>query len=327
MSVSWDLHYDRRVSAKFLAHFQQGGIAHSLVEYARHAPYPLDLQMRADPKAKTEHATLYVGLTAVLNVLHKPTGLALKAHPTFTQGNFGFQGSWGSASSVEAWQEEWPRVEDYLERVIPEATKKHASREGAVQAAASVFATKQRVMLDREAALHFRDTPTKKEIFSELTGPVVSALQGIQRVPGKVPTSFGGECDLLAVDQQGRLLAVEVKPRDTASIRWAAAQATVYASLFERWINWPPPKADPPGQILKGMIEQRVSLGLADAARPDIPDQPEVLPVVAVQRGAKETYIEGLKQVQRALLAAGVGHQELQICEVNMAGRLDPISL
>jgi len=66
-SVAWDLHYDRRVSEDFLKHFLKGGVASSLVEYVKHAPYPLDLQMRKDPKRKfAEHASLYVGLTSIL---------------------------------------------------------------------------------------------------------------------------------------------------------------------------------------------------------------------------------------------------------------------
>ncbi|MCY7288362.1 MAG: hypothetical protein LH624_08965, partial [Cryobacterium sp.] len=68
MPVAWDLHYDRRVSETFLAHFLAGGVAHSLVEYARHAPYAIDLQMRHSPKTGADHATLYVGLTSVLDV-------------------------------------------------------------------------------------------------------------------------------------------------------------------------------------------------------------------------------------------------------------------
>lgn len=47
--IDWDLHYDRRATAGFLAHFLPGGVAESLAEYARYAPYPVDLQMRKNP--------------------------------------------------------------------------------------------------------------------------------------------------------------------------------------------------------------------------------------------------------------------------------------
>jgi hypothetical protein len=66
--TDFDIRYDRSVSAEFLSHFKRGGVAASLTSMARHALYPLDLQMRKSPKTGAEHATLYAGLTAVLNV-------------------------------------------------------------------------------------------------------------------------------------------------------------------------------------------------------------------------------------------------------------------
>src|SRR4051794_5340115 len=94
MSVSWDLHYDRRVSEPFLNHFLPGGVAHSLVEYARYAPYAMDLQMRHNPKTGADHATLYVGLTAVLGVKANKAGLELVPHKWAATGAFGFSTSW-----------------------------------------------------------------------------------------------------------------------------------------------------------------------------------------------------------------------------------------
>jgi len=119
VTVAWDLHYDRRVSAGFLSHFLPDGVARSLVEYARHAPFPVDLQMRHDPKASTEHASLYVDLTAVLNVRHKPGGtLALDAYKAHMTAG-GFDPAWKSPKVAEAWSVNWRLVEDYLERIIP----------------------------------------------------------------------------------------------------------------------------------------------------------------------------------------------------------------
>ncbi len=62
--------YDRRVSATFLRHFDEqddsgGGLA-SLVAYARSARHPVDLQFRHG--GGVDWATLYVGLTSVLDV-------------------------------------------------------------------------------------------------------------------------------------------------------------------------------------------------------------------------------------------------------------------
>lgn len=219
-------------------------------------------------------------------------------------------------------------MEDYLERVLVAVVDSgHAVREGAVQAAASLFDAGERTMLDREAVLHFKDKATRKQTFDQITGPILQACQEVRGVPGKIPSSFGGKCDLLAVDEHGQLLAVEVKPRDVGSIRWAAAQATVYARLFESWINSDGSVPSTPREVLQGMVHQRVQVGLARRARPDISERPEVVPVVALQRGVPATYLDGLRKVQRALREARVGYDTLRLYEVNMAGRLDPIEL
>jgi hypothetical protein len=323
MPVAWDLHYDRRVSDDFLAHFMVGGVAHALVEYARFAPYPLDLQMRHNPKTGAEHASLYVGLSSVLNVVRKRDELRLTAHKTFTGPDFGFQAHWSSWLPLQGLKDAWREVENYLEKVIPDAAAHHASREGAVQAAASVFTHHDRIMIDREMALHFRDDPTKKRIMQEVGAPFVRAVKGVPAVPGAAPASFGGECDLLALDTRGRLLAVEVKPRNTGTIVWSGAQATVYARLIKKWVEAPPQGTDRPVTILRGMLEQRHRLGLARSSRPNVPEKLEVVPVVAVQRGAKQAYLERLQLVQNALLEAECGDASLEVYEVSMAGRMD----
>ena len=100
MDVAWDLHYDRRVFESFLAHFLEGGVAHSLVEYARFAPYAVDLQMRHNPKTNADHVTLYVGLTSVLDVKTGKKGLHLVGHKTATGGLYGFDDAWTMAPEL-----------------------------------------------------------------------------------------------------------------------------------------------------------------------------------------------------------------------------------
>lgn len=323
MTVAWDLHYDRRVPAEFLAHFKRGGVAHSLAQYAKNAPFPLDLQMRHDPRSGAHHASLYVGLTDVLKVTPRSEGrLSLSAHKTWSEGSFGFKSDWTNPRTVEEWRSDWTEVEHYLDHVIPRATKKHAGKEGTVQAAASAFSGKSRVMVDREAVVRFKDQETKDRIRAEVTGPILQTVRDVEGIPGKRPESFGGKCDLLAIDDEGRLLAVEVKPRGAGTIRWAAAQATVYAELFRRWTVSSVEGVPSAGEILHGMLDQRQELGLANRMRPFIPDQPEVVPVVAVQSGASPKYLADLRKVQNALVQGGVGDEQLKVYEVNLAGRL-----
>src|SRR3954463_5313877 len=95
--IDWDLHYDRRATAGFLAHFLPGGLAESLAEYARYAPYPVDLQMRRNAKTGAEHATLYVGLTSVLQVTHvKGDLLRLHGHKNLAGEHHTFDPAWST---------------------------------------------------------------------------------------------------------------------------------------------------------------------------------------------------------------------------------------
>jgi hypothetical protein len=324
-SFQGDIRYDRRVAASFLEYFLPGGVTASLVEYAKHAPYPVDLQMRHNPKTRADHASLYVGLTSVLNVYAKGSNLALDAHKTWRQPPYGFDEQWSDAVEIGKWQDRWSKVEDYLERVIPRAAETHASREGSVQAAASSFTTQDRVMLDREVTPHFRDTAVKTRILNGCRQPLVDALNSQRPVPGKTPQSFGSECDLLALDQSGRLLAVEVKPNAGSSIAWSAAQATMYARVLQAWIA--DDSDDKPGwrAVIEGMYEQRRRLGIAPELPVRLPEQPKVVPVVALQRGVTQVHVQRLWAVQRALLAEGVGDPELSVYQVSLSGRLDEL--
>jgi hypothetical protein len=120
---------------------------------------------------------------------------------------------------------QWPLMTTYLDTVIPSVAGGSAAKEGSVQAAVSSFGSARRPMLDREVMLHFRDTATKARIMGSVTADLLQSR----------PKSFGGRCDLLALDSDGRLLAVDVKPRGVPAIAWAPAQAIVYARLLRLW--------------------------------------------------------------------------------------------
>jgi len=323
MPVNWKMHYDRRVPPSFLAHFLPGGVAASLAEYARHAPYPVDLQMRHDPKTDGHHATLYVGLTDVLTVRAHAKGLVLKPHRVITGGAFALPTALQSQTALDVLKNQWRAVEIYLDRVIPLAAAKHATKEGVVQAAASTFLSDRQVMVDREVAMHFRDDKVKKQIMGEITSPVLDVVQSMSGIPGQRPDSFGGECDLLGVDKRGRLLAVEIKPADVGSIRWAAAQATVYAEILRRWVTAGDLPA-PADEVLNGMLHQRGQLDLGALKRPGLGPKPQVVPVVALPTGVKQTYLDGLLAVRAALIDAG--HPPVDVYELTLAGRPDQIA-
>ena len=91
----FDIKYDRVVAPDFLEHFLPRGVAASLAHMAGTAAYPLDLQFRKDPKTGRQWATMYAGLTAVLNVQARTNGLRLSAHDTWAKNpKYGFRQSW-----------------------------------------------------------------------------------------------------------------------------------------------------------------------------------------------------------------------------------------
>ena len=170
-----DCRYDRRVDPGFLDLFDARGAFRTLTEYARKARYPVDLQFRRNPKTAAQHASLYVGLTTVLDVHWKPGTVKLAAHPSFHPS--GFQAAWMSWTAIGEAAARADAVDGYLDAVIPKAAAGRAAVEGAVQAAVSSFDSANRVMLDREVLLHFRDTPTKQRVMDRVTADLLAALR------------------------------------------------------------------------------------------------------------------------------------------------------
>lgn len=78
----------------------------------------------------------------------------------------------------------------------------------------------------------FRDTATKNAIQDAIRAPLLAALATAD-VPGSPPKSMGLECDALAVDAAGHLVAMEIKPGSVSSLAWVSAQATVYARALQ----------------------------------------------------------------------------------------------
>ena len=111
-------------------------------------------------------------------------------------------------------------------------------------------------MLDREVTPHFLNTAVKHEVLDPISDALVSALASANPLKAKGPSSFGSECDLLAVDLAGRLLAVEVKP-SVSSLVWTPAQATMYARVLREWVK--DDAQNDPGwhNVIRGMIDQR----------------------------------------------------------------------
>ncbi|WP_159081274.1 PGN_0703 family putative restriction endonuclease [Nocardioides sediminis] len=322
---AFDVRYDRRVSAQFLSHFEPGGIAASLASYAKSGLLPIDLRFRRDVKTRSEHASLYVGLTSVLDVRHAKSGkLRLKVHETHQQ-NGKFLPDWGIPMTPDRLATIWPDVELYLDRVIPVAARSHGTREGAVQAAVAAHRSPDRVVLDREVTPSFRDQAFKKKFMDECQHPILDALEKAALGFGGMPKKLGNECDALAIDRSGRLLAIEVKPLGVGSTAWVAAQATMYARILQRWIDSGDTDEGGPTEVLREMAEQRHRVRLAPAGDFTLAADQRVVPVVALQRGASAEMIRRMLEVREVLAEVDLGVAPVEIFEVSLIGELVPL--
>jgi hypothetical protein len=325
-----ELAYDRRAPPALLEVLEPGGWAHSLVEYGRAGQFALDLQLRGYAGKPGHWATLYVGLTKVVDLHYKPSkGFRLDVHPSYRQ-KWGWSTDWEVSQPGEQLGARWPAVEDYLERVIPSVGSRYL-KEGAVQSAISGFASQDLVVIDREAAIAFPNQRAKTAITNRLFKPLLLALDRPHDPAWwkSRPTSLGGECDALAVTRNGHLLAIEVKPaKATATITWAPLQVRHYANLFAEWTNqdWAG-QAESACDIIQGMVDQRVRLGLVDDVRPHIGRHIDVQPVIAIGRGYSKEAVRRLTAVQHRLVDGDLDSPPLQVKSVTLAGRLDPIDL
>jgi hypothetical protein len=241
-SAKFDVRYDRRVDHEFSALFMDDGPLARLRQISQRAAFPVDLQMRRDPKnPKKQWATLYVGLTGVLYVYAANGGVRLDAHDTWSgklsgKSMFGFRKDWLAVMGWSKLRNEWNAIEMYLERVIPAAVRSHALTEGAVQSVVSNQKGKEWAVLDREVTASYRDSSYKRQVMADAMKPILAVDAHLREIAAplpKAPVSLGGECDLLAVDTKGRLLAIEVKPASGGAIAWVPAQAAMYASLLQ----------------------------------------------------------------------------------------------
>jgi hypothetical protein len=103
-----------------MASLAAGGWAHSMVEYGRAGQFALDLQVRGRAQKTGHWATLYVGLTKVVDLHYRPSkGFRLGAHASYRLPSLGWRSAWETTQPADRLASEWSAVEDYLERVIP----------------------------------------------------------------------------------------------------------------------------------------------------------------------------------------------------------------
>lgn len=281
--------YDRRLTKDMRDALMPSRPMHELVALTddpRWSAKAVDLHFRADAK-RPGHATatLYVGTSKILDVDGRGEGEAFQVRlkpqigrsfqlgpepldPTF--------GHWQSGIDIES---DWAAVSTYLHAAL-DAVPPSATREGAIQAklahGGSAFA-----LVDREVMTGFRDEPTAKQQLALAREPIAKAIAGLHAAGEtwvKPPNSSRGKLDALALGEEGRLLVIEVKPAEASLAGTTPAQVALYLCLLQAWVEQDERHA---AAVIEGMLEQRVAVGLLDAA-PELRRPMELLPVVAL---------------------------------------------
>ncbi|MDP9398648.1 MAG: hypothetical protein M3P96_12905, partial [Actinomycetota bacterium] len=280
------MHYDRVLSQALLDALSPGGPLHGAVAW-RHEDVGLrDVQLRRQPKGSGSWASLYLGLTSVLDI-HEQRGLfRLAAHNTHRAA--GFDPSWRSWQALEALAQQWPRVERYLDRVVPTVHSRWLDSEGQVHALIAGSARTGFSVVNREASLAFANQPAKDRLCADWERTLKRAILTSGRTePWWTALSarrMGTSPDFIAVDDAGRLLVIEAKPATAAAgITWGPAQVTFYAATYAAWLA---ESGEAAQASLRQQLEQRRALGLlVDHGERALGAPPEVVPVLVIGPG------------------------------------------
>ncbi len=296
--------FDRVVPDELLATLRRGGFASSLIARRNSRPELFDVQLRKQPKGAVAWASLYVGLTTILDLDLRGGHYRVRAHPTHRRAG-SFDTKWNQWMTPEAMVQVWPAVEQYVDRVTPLVSKHLTEREGAVHAALCSGRARRYSVVNREATPWFVDQVTKNAIVASMVDPLVTALnaasEGLAWWPGvrRPVRPFGTSLDILAVDDEARVLAIEAKPSNAlAGITLGPAQVLLYAELFARWMAADTRAA----QTLTAMHQQRVDLGLSRATARTVAADVPIVPVLAIGAGPRSpAVVDRLRSVAKAL--------------------------
>lgn len=320
------MYYYRLVHEELLEALAEGGSLHELVALVRDDP-DLDLQLRADPKARRSWATAYVGLTKILDVVMVAGGgVRLSAHLTYS-GLPSFDPSWRTPQSPQALGKAWPAIRAYLKEARAHVAPGALAREGRVQTLLARGSSGPFALVDAQAVVGFDSVIEREALFDTLRQSYSHPLK--HWIDGFKPPAFGPELDLLAVDATGRLLAVEVKhASDGPRIGLAPAQVGFYTAIFRRWASAYGARAT---ETIRKMIDQRARLGLTAPPREGVRDPLEIVPVVAIgpvepgKDPMSPAARERFAQVREGLRRSGLHEAELRVWAVAGDGRVSVV--
>ncbi|MFN8035390.1 MAG: hypothetical protein U0V73_05605 [Acidimicrobiia bacterium] len=285
-----EMEFNRRVSETLMEALAPDGFAASLIATRSSNPGRFDVQLRRNRSGLRSWASLYAGLTTILDVDEQNGLFRLRAHPTHRKAG-GFNSDWHSPQTRSELAAAWPAVMQYVTAADAAVARRHVQAEGAVHAALCSGAADEYFVIQREASIAFDNESGKERICTELVDPIYAAVgEASDGEPWWPGVSDGGRrqalgtgLDILAIDRSGRLLAIEAKPANAlAGIVWGPAQVRFYAELFARLLST---NTDSIGH-LEAMLAQRITLKLTSTDAPETLSEPRVVvPVLAIGPG------------------------------------------
>jgi len=187
-----DIVFDRVVSSALLTELSDGGRFHGLLERGASRPDIADVQLRREQRGRRSWASLYLGLTSVLDLDERHGQFRLRAHPTHKAAGH-FDEAWGQWQDSASLGVRWAEVDDYLGRLLENegVAARLWRREGTVQTAltsghSSVFGAVQ-----REAVVSFPSAEAKRVIL-ELSTAIRNSPLAATRIPRVWPRTSPG---------------------------------------------------------------------------------------------------------------------------------------
>ncbi len=272
-----ELTYDRVVDPALSAALGPDGPLAVLLELRNVHSDELDLQLRRNGRQSS--ASLYFGLVRAVTVTHGSKGWRVSTHPTLAAAT-GFESdpgtTWLATHELSAWAD---AIRDHVTklRTLEPMRTRWLNSEGHVHAALCAGHGRFAV-IDREAVIGFPNRERRTEICDELRSQIQARIATAGRL--------GTECDVIAVDDTGRLLVIEAKPANAAGAKHSVvAQVAMYALLFQRLVQQ---DFDSARLTMRAMLDQRVALGLSPDGFELVESMP-IVPVVVIEtKGATD---------------------------------------
>lgn len=314
----------------------------------------LDLHFR-NTQGREPQATLYLGTSKVVDIKFDESRDRVKILPQSSTKIFGdasvkFRNkhsaaadSWGDWQTTREAGDSWltSGVGDDLIAFLSNAEDERASKftgtenEGYLQAGITKRFHDLCTVINRESIVSFPSKNEKHDILKEVHRPIDTALESLwnterwarskKKFDGshadlapKKQSGFGNKLDALAIDNDGNLLAIEVKGGYvTTGIAWTPAQVAVYKRILDRWLE---NDRDVARQTLVDSLEQRRTLGLAGDQQVADARKLRVIPVIVIgeitsPRSAL-TADQGMTLVRSELRAADEALEELRVFQV-----------